>query len=92
MVVRKYINVNLAPEAHRIMRRARLTAARIDQERRAQNAAKLAGIMALHHVRRAFHLDERVNFRHLPEGQQAQLRKFRAAVERDLQRIAGDNP
>jgi hypothetical protein len=89
-VVRKYINLRLNSEAYRVIRQARATAARIDQERRTRNATKLAGIMALHTVRRAFYLDERVNFRFLPPERQAQLRKWRKLVEADLRRIAGD--
>jgi hypothetical protein len=89
-MVRKYINLRLNSKAYRIIQRARATAARIDHERRTRNAAKLAGAKALYACREAFRMDEEVNFHFMPESKQAQLRKWRALIEADLRRIAGD--
>jgi hypothetical protein len=90
-VIRKYINLRLDPEAYRIIRKARLTAARADEQRRNERTTKLLGAKALFACRQAWRMDERINFRHLPESKRAQLQKWRALVEADLQRIAGDN-
>jgi hypothetical protein len=50
----------------------------------------LAGAKALYACREAFRMDEEVNFHFMPESKQAQLRKWRALIEADLRRIAGD--
>jgi hypothetical protein len=91
-MVRKYISLHVNSKSFEIIQRARLTAARADQEQRTRNAAKLAGVRALVAVRRAFDLDEKTNFRFLPESKREQLRKWRKMIEQDLRRIAGDNP
>jgi hypothetical protein len=91
-MIRKHIDLRLNSKAYQVTQEVRRRVARADEERRRRNATKLAGIMALHSVRRAFSMDERVNFRFMPVEQQAQLRKWRALVEADLRRIAGDSP
>jgi hypothetical protein len=89
-MIRKYISLHINNEAFRVVQQARRTLARADEQRRARNAAKIAGVTALYAVRRAFRADEKVNLRHWPESKREELRKFRAVVERDLKRIAGD--
>jgi hypothetical protein len=90
-VIRKHIDLRLSPEARRILRKAHLASARIDSERRERTATRLAATMALHHVKRAYALDERTNFKHLMESQREKLRQWRKMVQEDLQRIANDS-
>jgi len=72
-----------------ILRKARATLARVNQDAVLQRRTKLAAIKALVAVREAYRLDEQTNLRFMGEIAQKRWRERRKLVEAELKRIAG---
>jgi len=87
MVIRKVISLRAPPGWYEVKQRVLQTLARVDQERRTRNAARMAALTALHHLKRAFHLDEST----LSEATRDLVRKRRKPIEDELRRIAEGN-
>jgi hypothetical protein len=71
-----------------ILREARATVARVDERARLRRRTKFAAFKALHAVRQAYQLEEKINFRLMSEIEQKHRRERRKLVEAELMRIA----
>ena len=71
-----------------ILREARATVARVDERARLRRRTKFAAFKALHAVRQAYQLEEKINFRLMSEIEQKRWRERRKLVEAELMRIA----
>ena len=80
--------INLRLRSAAIVREARATVARVDERARLRRRTKFAAFKALHAVRQAYQLEEKINFRLMSEIEQKHRRERRKLVEAELMRIA----